>query len=117
ALAEPNGIIIDEATRRQVGGLFELADPGPQTLKGLAGSQRVRQVLGMSGETNRFRALRSGMGSKPAGKGLLGMGPLVGRDAERELLMRHWSAAKEGHGRAVLISAEPGVGKSRLAEA
>ena len=36
ALAEPDGIVIDEATRRQVGGLFELADLGPQTLKGFA---------------------------------------------------------------------------------
>jgi class 3 adenylate cyclase/tetratricopeptide (TPR) repeat protein len=112
ALAKPNDIIIDEATRRQVGGLFELADLGPQTLKGFADSQRVWQVVGVSRVTNRFRALRSGMGPRPAATA-----PMVGRDAEIELLMRHWSAAKAGHGRAVLISAEPGVGKSRLAEA
>jgi class 3 adenylate cyclase/predicted ATPase len=106
ALAGPDGIVIDEATRRQVGGLFELSDLGPQTLKGFADSPRVWQVTGVSRVTNRFRALRP---ADPA--------PLVGRDAEIELLMRHWSAAKAGHGRAVLISAEPGVGKSRLAEA
>jgi len=107
ALAEPDGIVIDEATRRQVGGLFELSDPGPQTLKGFADAQRVWQVLGVSRVTNRFRALRS----RPAGSA-----PTVGRDAEIELLMHHWNAAKAGHGRAVLISAEAGVGKSRLAE-
>ena len=104
ALAEPDSIVIDEATRRQVGDLFELADLGPPALKGFAVSQPVWQVLGMSRVTNRFRALRSGTA------------PLVGRDAEVELLMRHWDAAKAGRGRAVLISAEAGVGKSRLAE-
>jgi predicted ATPase/class 3 adenylate cyclase len=104
ALAGPDGIVIDAATRRQVGELFELADLGLQMLKGFPDSQPAWQVLGMSRVTNRFRALRSGTAS------------LVGRDGEVELLMRHWASAKAGHGRAVLISADPGVGKSRLAE-
>jgi class 3 adenylate cyclase len=54
---------------------------------------------------SRFEALRSGAT------------PLVGRDEEMELLLRRWAQAKAGNGRVVLISAEPGVGKSRLAEA
>jgi predicted ATPase len=45
------------------------------------------------------------------------MTPLVGRDEELELLLRRWQQAKSGEGRAVLISGEPGIGKSRLTTA
>jgi class 3 adenylate cyclase len=103
--AEPNAIVIAEATRRQVGSLFELTDLGPQTLKGFAAPQPAWRVLGMSDVASRFKALRSGTAS------------LVGRDEEIELLLRRWASAKSGEGRVVLISAEAGLGKSRLAEA
>jgi hypothetical protein len=43
-----------------------------------------------------------------------GTTPLVGRDEEVELLTRRWQRAKSGEGRVVLISGEPGIGKSRL---
>ena len=43
--------------------------------------------------------------------------PLVGRDEEIELLRRRWEEAKSGEGRVVLISGEPGIGKSRLTAA
>ena len=51
---------------------------------------------------SRFEALRSGET------------PLVGRDEEVELLIRRWQQAKSGEGRLVLLSGEPGIGKSRL---
>ena len=105
ALAAPNGIIIAEATRRQIGGLFELRDLGPQSLKGFSGTVRVWEVLSESIIASRFEALRSRSV------------PLVGRDEEIELLLRRWNQAKAGDGRIVLISAEPGIGKSRLTEA
>jgi class 3 adenylate cyclase/nucleoside-triphosphatase THEP1 len=105
ALAAPSAIIIAESTRRQIGAFFELADLGPQQVKGFAESQRVWRVLAENREVDRFEALR------------LGATPLVGRDEELELLMRRWGQAKLGSGRVVLISGEPGVGKSRLAEA
>ena len=38
----------------------------------------------------------------------------VGRDEELELLLRRWQQAKAGEGRVVLVSGEPGIGKSRL---
>jgi class 3 adenylate cyclase/predicted ATPase len=102
ALATPNTLVIAEATRRQIGELFDLEDLGPQQLAGFAEPQRAWRVLGESGKVSRFEALRSGET------------PLVGRDEEVELLRRRWEQAKSGEGRVVLISGEPGIGKSRL---
>ena len=101
-LAEPNTIVIADGTRRQVGGLFDLADLGPKTLAGFAEPQHAWRVIGESGVLSRFEALRSGSA------------PLVGRDEEFELLMRRWARAKSGEGQVVLLSGEPGIGKSRM---
>src|SRR5438046_479622 len=105
ALATPNTLVIGEATRRQIGELFDLEDLGPQQLAGFADPQRAWRVLGASGEVSRFEALRSGET------------PLVGREEEIELLRRRWERAKSGEGRVVLISGESGIGKSRLTAA
>ncbi|MGA7868115.1 MAG: AAA family ATPase, partial [Stellaceae bacterium] len=105
ALAAPNALVIGEATRRQIGGLFDLEDLGAQQLAGFTDPQRAWRVLGESGEVSRFEALRSGET------------PLVGREEEVELLVRRWQQAKSGEGRVVLISGEPGIGKSRLTAA
>ena len=105
ALAEPNAIVIAESTRRQVAAQFEVADLGPQSMKGFTKPQRAWRVLSENRALGRFEARRSGST------------PLIGRDEEMELLLRRWAQAKARSGRNVLICAEPGVGKSRLAEA
>ncbi len=105
SLATPNALVIADATRRQIGGLFDLEDLGPQRLAGFAEPQHAWRVLGESGEVSRFEALRSGET------------PLVARDEEIDLLRRRWEQAKSGEGRVVLISGEPGIGKSRLTTA
>jgi hypothetical protein len=105
SLAAPNTLVIAEATRRQIGGLFDLEDLGAQQLAGFAEPQNAWRVIGESGAVSRFEALRSGET------------PLVGREEEVELLVRRWRQAKSGEGRVVLISGEPGIGKSRLTAA
>src|SRR6516162_8883386 len=102
ALAQPGTLVVAEGTRRQIGGLFEIEDLGPQDLAGFSEAQRAWRVIGDSGGLSRFEALRSEAT------------PLVGRDEELELLARRWQQAKAGEGRVVLISGEPGIGKSRL---
>ncbi len=104
-LAAPNTLVIGEATRRQIGGLFDLEDLGRQALAGFAEPQPAWRVTGESGVVSRFEALRSAEA------------PLVGREEEVELLLRRWEQAKSGEGRVVLISGEPGIGKSRLTAA
>ena len=105
AMAPANGVIIADATRRLVGNLFEYRDLGTVEIKGLETPVTVWQVLRPSADS-RFEALRT-----PS------LSPLVGRDAEMELLLRRWDRAKEGEGQIVLISGEPGIGKSRLTAA
>ena len=46
-----------------------------------------------------------------------GLTELVGREEELELLLRRWAKAKTGEGQVVLLSGEPGIGKSRLTAA
>jgi class 3 adenylate cyclase/predicted ATPase len=105
ALARPGTLVVADGTRRQIGTLFEIEDLGPQPLAGFAEPQPAWRVAGESGVVSRFEALRSGTT------------PLVGRDEELDLLTRRWQQAKSGAGRVVLVSGEPGIGKSRLTAA
>ena len=102
-LARPGTLVVADGTRRQIGTLFEIEDLGPQPLAGFAEPQGAWRVVSESGVISRFEALRSGTT------------PLVGRDEELDLLSRRWQQAKSGEGRVVLVSGEPGIGKSRLA--
>ena len=106
ALAAPGSVVISQATRRLVGGLFELADLGPQRLKGFAAPLAAWRVEGQGRAEGRFEARH--------GERLT---PLVGREHELGILLERWAWAKDGDGQAVLLSGEPGIGKSRITEA
>jgi class 3 adenylate cyclase len=101
-IAHPGAVVIDETTRHLTGGLFEYRDLGPVALKGWDQPIRPWAVLAESSLDSRFEALR------------LGQGALVGRSEEIDLLLRRWEQVKTGTGRVVLLSGEPGIGKSRL---
>ena len=105
-LAEPNAVVIAESTRRLVGNLFELEELGSQELKGIAGAVRAWAALRPASIASRFDALHA-----------TGLTELIGREEELELLLRRWSTAKTGEGQVVLLSGEPGIGKSRLTAA
>jgi class 3 adenylate cyclase/predicted ATPase len=103
AVAAPNTVVIGPRTRRLLGDLFEYQDLGQIEVKGFAEPVHAYQVVRVSSVESRFEALRTTTT------------PLVGRDEEIELLMRRWQLAKDGDGSVVLISGEPGIGKSRIA--
>src|SRR6516164_9867695 len=105
-IAEPNTVVIDEATRRLLGNLFELRGLGARDLKGVGERVRAWVALRASTVESRFEALHPS-----------GLTALVGREEETELLLRRWSRAKSGEGQVVLIFGEAGIGKSRLTAA
>jgi len=103
ALAGPDAIVIAAGTRRLVGDLFEYRDLGAVKVKGVAAPVPAWQVLRSSAVASRFEALRGSA-----------LTPLVGREEEIDLLLRRWTRAKVGDGQIVLITGEPGIGKSRI---
>ena len=102
-LAAPNTVVIAESTRKLLGDLFEYQDFGPKDLKGIDEPTQTWAVMRPSSLESRFEALHTS-----------GLTQLVGRQEELELLLRRWSKATEGEGQVVLLSGEPGIGKSRL---
>lgn len=104
-LAEPGMVVVSAETRRLAGGLFEYRDLGRHVLKGFDGPVPAWQVLGERGVRSRFHALRAS-----------NLTPFVGRQAALDAMQRAWDTVRGGAGQAVLITGEPGVGKSRLAE-
>ena len=104
-LAEPDTVVISAATHRLVAGLFACQDMGPQTLKGLTTPLAVYQVIGEGPAQSRFDVAVQAE-----------LTPLVGREEELALLRRRWDQVKDGEGQVVLLSGEPGIGKSRLVQ-
>ena len=105
-IAAPSTVVIADSTRKLLGGLFELEDLGGKDLKGIEGPERVWAVLRANPVDSRFDAFHT-----------TGVTELVGRQEELELLLRRWTKAVTGEGQVVVLSGEPGIGKSRLTAA
>jgi class 3 adenylate cyclase len=105
ALAEPDTILISEATQSLLGGLFHLESTGTHELKGFAHPVAAWRVLGEAAVESRFAAIRTGTL------------PLVGRAHEMGLMLERWRLARSGEGQIVTVVGEAGIGKSRAIEA
>src|SRR5215469_11698367 len=106
ALAEPGTIVVAASTRRLLGDLFRLRDLGRHEVKGIAEPVAGWAVEGVSDSESRFEAVR-----------MAGLTDLIGREYELDFLLERQRLAWKGEGQIVLISGEPGIGKSRLAAA
>ena len=106
ALAEPGTIVIAASTRRLLGNLFRLRDLGRHEVKGIAEPVSGWAVEGAFASESRFEAVRAA-----------GLTDLIGREEEIDFLLERQRLAWKGEGQVVLISGEPGIGKSRLAAA
>jgi class 3 adenylate cyclase/predicted ATPase len=106
ALAEPGTIVVAASTRRLLGDLFRLRELGRHEVKGIAEPVAVWAVEGLSDSESRFDAVRAA-----------NLTALIGRDDEINFLLERQRLAWNGEGQIVLISGEPGIGKSHLAAA
>jgi class 3 adenylate cyclase/tetratricopeptide (TPR) repeat protein len=105
-IAEPDTVIISGATYQLIRGLFDCESLGPRTLKGLSNPVQVYRVLRESEAQSRFDvAIQAGLM------------PQVGRENESAFLNERWERARGAEGQVVLLSGEPGIGKSRLVQA
>jgi class 3 adenylate cyclase/predicted ATPase len=95
--------VIGENTYKQVKGKIRLQKLKPVMVKGKSKPQNVYLILGRM-EEEKASALRSGSIK------------LVGRMEEMDTARRAIDEAKQGQGRVVAITGDPGVGKSRLAK-
>jgi class 3 adenylate cyclase/predicted ATPase len=103
AVAQPNQLVIDLATKRLVGNEFEFVDLGAFSLKGFDTPIQAWQVLSPTLSASRFESHRSSHLAK-----------FVGREEELALLLGRWREAVGGEGQVVLLCGEAGIGKSRL---
>ena len=101
-LAEPNTVVVTDATYRLVKGYFACESIGKRKLRGI-GQVELYRVLAEQA-TQRIDA--AGVGGD--------LTPLVGRDREVGLLSERWEQASEGMGQIVLLIGDAGLGKSRL---
>ena len=103
-IAEPDTVVIGEATHLLAGRLFETSDLGRRELKGFADPVGAWAVHRSRPATSRFEVIHDERLSE-----------LVGREEEVNVLRRRWERTMAGEGQVVLVSGEPGIGKSRIA--
>lgn len=102
--ANPGTVLISESTHRLTDGHFEFRNLGPVALKGWAEPMPAWQVLGTTEVESRFEAQHKSR-----------LAPPIGRDEEIEMLLRRWQHARRSEGCAVMLTGEPGIGKSHIA--
>lgn len=102
----PNCCTISARTRALVENDFVLEPLGPHDLKGVEEPVVLYRVTGLGESQARFAARARG-----------GLSELVGRDEERHRLRAACDAAPTGQRTVLLLTGEPGIGKSRLVHA
>jgi class 3 adenylate cyclase/tetratricopeptide (TPR) repeat protein len=116
ALAAPDTVLISATTNELVAERFDTQPLGLRELKGVDVPIEVHRVIGPRDPARRARALRS--------TSL----PFIGRDAEFQRVLDLWDrapaaqrngegAGEPGKASLILITGEPGIGKSTLASA
>ena len=99
---EPDEVFVTRDVWRLVSGHFEAEAAGQRTVRG------AREPVDL------FRIGRAVTGFRPFESEGVTLTPLIGRDQEMGLLFDRWNQTREGRGQAVMLTADAGLGKSRL---
>jgi predicted ATPase/class 3 adenylate cyclase len=103
SIAAPDSVVISQHVYRLTNGYFDCEPLGAQELKGVPDPLDVYRVERHRAVSSRFE------GSRGAG-----LSPFLEREDVRSTLVRLWAGVQAGQGQNVLLSGEPGVGKSRV---
>jgi class 3 adenylate cyclase/predicted ATPase len=103
AVAPIGTVVVAASTRRLLGNVFRLRSLGNHAINGLSDAIEVWTVDSVAASESRFEAVRPRR-----------LANFVGRDREAAVLDECWRRTCQGDGQIVLISGEPGIGKSRF---
>ena len=109
---------VAERVRAMLPEATTLRDLGKYKLRGIAEAENIHQLVAAD-LPSEFPPLRvEDIAAADAAPPLqqLVRGQLVGRASEMQQLLQHWAHAQQARGQLVLLSGEPGVGKTRLAQ-
>lgn len=102
SVAEPGTIAVSSKVRKLAGDVFDYRDIGAQSLKGITLPVHVYRVAGVASAEGRHAKDK----------------PLIGRGLEMEALLDKWRRVHDaGEGFTINLCGEPGIGKSRIADA
>lgn len=105
-LAGPDQLVLPKVTQELLSNVFTLKPTGTHSLKGIGKPVEAFVVTGERVRESRFAA-----------RSASNIAPLVGRDQELNLIRDGWTRAIDKFGQMILVSGEPGIGKSRIVQA
>jgi class 3 adenylate cyclase/tetratricopeptide (TPR) repeat protein/ABC-type phosphate transport system ATPase subunit len=103
ALADPDDILISDATARLAEGYIRTDSLGPLAIKGRSESVVAHRLTEARASRSRFQVAAE-----------RGLTPFIGRDSDLKVLNELLERARSGRGQVVSVVGEAGVGKSRL---
>lgn len=105
AAAVPDSVLITDAVRQLVLGLFVVEDQETRELKDIEQPVHLYRVNRPTAVRRRTHAITEHS-----------LTPFVGREDEMRLLLSRWERSRQGQGQLVLVVGEPGIGKSRMVD-